>query len=41
MGSGGVPNRTIIRVDGRSGDLPTKGVKPNSRYDLYFNGKKI
>lgn len=38
MGSGGVPNRTIIRVDGRSGDLPTSGAKPNSRYDLYVNG---
>lgn len=41
MGSGGVPNRTIIRVDGRSGDLPTKGVKPNARYDLYVNGEKV
>lgn len=41
MGSGGVPNRTIVRVDGRSGDLPTSGVKPNSRYDLYVNGRKI
>ena len=39
MGAGGVPNRTIIRVDGRSGDLPTKGAKPNTRYDLYENGK--
>ena len=38
MGSGGVPNRTIIRVNGRSGDLPTTGAKPNSRYDLYENG---
>lgn len=41
MGSGGVPNRTIVRIDGRPGDLPTKNVKPNSRYDLYYNGKKI
>ena len=41
MGSGGVPNRTIIRVDGRSGDLPTKSTKPNCRYDLYVNGKRI
>lgn len=41
MGAGGVPNRTIERVDGRSGDLPTSGVKPNSRYDLYVNGEKI
>ena len=39
MGAGGVPNRTIIRVDGRSGDLPTKGAKPNSKYNLYENGK--
>ena len=41
MGAGGVPNRTIIRVDGRHGDLPTISVKPNSRYDLYINGKKV
>lgn len=39
MGAGGVPNRTIISVDGRSGDLPTKGAKPNSKYNLYENGK--
>lgn len=41
MGAGGVPNRTIERIDGRSGDLPIKGAKPNSRYDLYVNGEKI
>lgn len=41
MGSGGVPNRTIERVDGRCGDLPTSGAKPNSRYDLYVNGEKV
>ena len=41
MGAGGVPNRTIVRVDGRSGDLPIKGAKPNSRYDLYNKGNKI
>lgn len=41
MGAGGVPNRTIVRVDGRSGSLPTKVIKPNSRYDLYVNGLKI
>ena len=41
MGAGGVPNRTIERVNGRSGDLPITGAKPNSRYDLYVNGKKI
>ena len=34
MGAGGVPNVTIVRIDGRSGDLPTSGAKPNSRYDL-------
>lgn len=41
MGAGGVPNRTIKRIDGRRGDLPTKDAKPNSRYDLYVNGQKI
>ncbi len=41
MGAGGVPNRTIIRVDGRHGDLPGKGLKPNARYDLYVNGEKV
>lgn len=41
MGSGGVPNRTIIVVHGRSGDLPVKGAKPNSRYDLYSNNRRI
>ncbi len=41
MGAGGVPNRTLVKVDGRSGDLPTSGAKPNSRYDLYVNGVKI
>lgn len=41
MGAGGVPNRTIERIDGRSGDLPTSGAKPNSRYDLYVKGTKI
>ena len=37
MGAGGVPNRTIERVDGKRkrGDLPISGAKPNSRYDLY------
>jgi len=37
MGAGGVTNRTIIRVNGRPGDLSTSGAKPNSRYDLYVN----
>ena len=41
MGSVGVPNRTIERVDGKRGDLPTSGAKPNSRYDLYVNGVKV
>lgn len=41
MGAGGVPNRTIEIVDGRSGDLSIRGAKPNSRYDLYVNGVKI
>lgn len=41
MGAGGVPNRTIERIDGKRGDLPTRTIKPNSRYDLYVNGKKI
>lgn len=41
MGAGGVPNRTVVIVNGRSGSLPTKGAKPNSRYDLYYNGVKI
>lgn len=41
MGAGGVPNRTIVRIDGRRGDLPVCGAKPNSRYDLYINGKLI
>ena len=41
MGAGGVPNRTVVIIHGRQGDLPTKGAKPNSRYDLYFNGTKI
>ena len=41
MGAGGVPNRTVERIDGRPGDLPSKGVKPNSRYDLYVDGIKV
>ena len=41
MGSGGVPNRTIIIVQGKRGDLPARGAKPNSRYDLYVNGQKV
>lgn len=41
MGAGGVPNRTIEIIEGRNGDLPVRGAKPNSRYDLYINGQKI
>lgn len=41
MGAGGVPNRTIIRINGRPGDLPTSDAKSNSRYDLYVNGEKV
>lgn len=41
MGAGGVPNRTVERMDGRPGSLPTKGAKPNSRIDLYYKGEKI
>lgn len=41
MGAGGVPNRTIEIIEGRNGDLPVRGAKPNSRYDLYVNGQKI
>lgn len=38
MGAGGVPNRAVENIYGKRGDLPTKGAKPNSRYDLYFEG---
>lgn len=41
MGSGGVPNRTIIKVDGKYGDLSVRDAKPNSRYDLYVDNKKV
>lgn len=41
MGAGGVPNRTIERIDGRYGGLPTRSAKPNARYDLYVNGNKV
>lgn len=41
MGAGGVPNRSVIIVKGRSGDLPTSGAVPNSRMDLYVHGVKI
>ncbi len=40
MGAGGVPNRTCEIIDGRPGDLPICGAKPNSRYDLYVKGKR-
>lgn len=41
MGGDGVPKRTIIVIDGKRGDLPTRGAKPNSRYDLYVSGQKV
>lgn len=41
MGAGGVPNRSVYRVEGRHGDLLVKNAKPNSRYDLYVNGNKV
>ena len=41
MGAGGVPNRTVIKVIGVRGDLPVKGAKPNSRYDLHVDGEKV
>lgn len=41
MGAGGVPNRTVEIIYGRSGDLATQVSKPNSRYDLISNGKRI
>lgn len=41
MGAGGVPNRTVEIIYGRSGNLATQVSKPNSRYDLISNGKRI
>ena len=41
MGAGGVPNRSVVIVRGRSGSLPTSNAKPNSRYDLYNDEEKI
>ncbi len=41
MGAGGVTNRATEIIEGKRGDLPTRGAKPNSRYDLYVNGKKV
>lgn len=40
MEAGGVPIKGIERINGRPGDLPTKGAKPLHRYDLYVNGIK-
>ena len=40
MGGGGVPSGGVTIVNGRHGDLPKSG-KPNSRADLYLNGKKV
>ena len=41
MGAGGVSNRGVEIVYGKRGSLPTRGAKPNHRYDLYVNGIKI
>ena len=40
MGGGGVPSGGVTPVYGRRGDLPKSG-KPNSRADLYVDGKKV
>ena len=34
MGSGGVPNRTIIRIDGRSGDCQQR--EQNQTQDMIY-----
>ncbi len=41
MGAGGVPNRAVVKIYGRSGDLPTEGAVPNSRYDLFVDDEHI
>ena len=41
MGAGGVPNRAVVKIYGRSGDLPTEGAVPNSRYDLFVEDEHI
>lgn len=41
MGAGGVPNRTIAIIEGRNGDLPVRGAKPNSRYDNCFYNRNF
>lgn len=40
MGGGGVPSGGVTPVYGRRCDLPKSG-KPNSRADLYVDGKKV
>ena len=35
MGSGGLPSGGVTKMYGRVGSLPRRGVKPNSRIDLY------
>ena len=40
MGGGGVPSGGVTIINGRRGELPKTG-KPNSRADLYVNGKKV
>lgn len=41
MGAGGVTNRGVVQIYGRSGSLPITDAKPNSRYDLIHNGVRI
>ena len=40
MGGGGVPSGGVTIMNGRHGGSPKTG-KPNSRADLYVNGKKV
>ena len=40
MGGGGVPSGGVTIINGRRGELPKTG-KPNSRADLYVNGKRV
>ena len=40
MGGGEVPSGGVTIINGRRGELPKTG-KPNSRADLYVNGKRV
>ena len=40
MGGGGVPSGGVAVIHGKRGDLDTE-YTPNSRQDLYVNGKKF